>query len=76
MDVFRDLYQQLIIDHNQNPRNFRELDNPSHHADGQNPLCGDSLSVYVKEKNGIVEDVSFIGSGCAISKASTLKMPR
>ena len=70
MDVFRDLYQQLIIDHNQNPRNFRELDNPSHHADGQNPLCGDSLSVYVKEKNGIVEEVSFTGSGCAISKAS------
>ncbi|MDP6936339.1 MAG: SUF system NifU family Fe-S cluster assembly protein [Candidatus Marinimicrobia bacterium] len=70
MDVFRDLYQQLIIDHNQNPRNFHELENASHHAEGQNPLCGDALSVYVKEKDGIVEEVSFTGSGCAISKAS------
>ncbi len=70
MDVFRDLYQQLIIDHNQNPRNFHELENASHHADGQNPLCGDALSVFVRENDGIVEEVTFTGSGCAISKAS------
>ena len=70
MDVFRDLYQQLIIDHNQSPRNFHEITDASHHADGQNPLCGDELSVFIKEKNGAIEEISFIGTGCAISKAS------
>ena len=70
MDIFRDLYQQLIIDHNQNPRNFHEITDASHHADGQNPLCGDELSVFIKEKNGAIEEISFIGTGCAISKAS------
>jgi len=70
MDIFRDLYQQLIIDHNQSPRNFHEITNASHHADGQNPLCGDELSVFIKEKNGAIEEISFIGTGCAISKAS------
>ena len=70
MDIFRDLYQQLVIDHNQSPRNFHEITNASHHADGQNPLCGDELSVFIKEKNGAIEEISFIGSGCAISKAS------
>ena len=70
MDVFRDLYQQLIIDHNQSPRNFHEIMDASHHADGQNPLCGDELSVFIKEKNGAIEEISFIGTGCAISKAS------
>ena len=69
-DIFRDLYQQLIIDHNQNPRNFHEITDASHHADGQNPLCGDELSVFIKEKNGAIEEISFIGTGCAISKAS------
>ena len=70
MDIFRDLYQQLIIDHNQSPRNFHEITDASHHADGQNPLCGDELSVFIKEKNGAIEKISFIGTGCAISKAS------
>jgi len=70
MDIFRDLYQQLIIDHNQSPRNFHEITDASHHADGQNPLCGDELSVFIKEKNGAIEEISFIGTGCAISKAS------
>ena len=70
MDVFKDLYQQLIIDHNQNPRNFRRLDNANHSADGHNPLCGDEITVYIKEKDGYIEDIAFIGSGCAISKAS------
>ena len=49
MDIFRDLYQQLIIDHNQNPRNFYEITDASHHADGQNPLCGDELSIFINE---------------------------
>ena len=70
MDVFKDLYQQLIIDHNQNPRNFRKLNTASHSADGYNPLCGDVITVSLIEKNGIIEDIAFMGSGCAISKAS------
>ena len=70
MDVFRDLYQQLIIDHNQNPKNYHELEHASHSADGHNPLCGDEISVFFIEKDGIIEDIAFMGSGCAISKAS------
>ena len=70
MDIFKDLYQQLIIDHNQNPRNFRKLENASHTADGHNPLCGDEITVSLIEKNGIITDITFMGSGCAISKAS------
>ena len=70
MDVFRDLYQQLIIDHNQNPKNYHELENASHSADGHNPLCGDVITVSFIEKDGIIEDIAFMGSGCAISKAS------
>ena len=70
MDIFKDLYQQLIIDHNQNPQNFRKLENASHTADGYNPLCGDEITVSLIEKNGIIKDIAFMGSGCAISKAS------
>ena len=55
MDVFRDLYQQLIIDHNQNPRNFCKLENASHSADGYNPLCGDEITVSFIEKDSIIE---------------------
>jgi len=74
MDVFRDLYQQLIIDHNKNPQNYRYLENASHSADGHNPLCGDEITVSLIEKNGIIEDITFMGSGCAISKASASMM--
>ena len=70
MDVFKDLYQQLIIDHNQNPHNFRELEDASHSAEGHNPLCGDEITVSFIAKDGIIKDITFIGSGCAISKAS------
>ncbi|SVB86614.1 uncharacterized protein METZ01_LOCUS239468, partial [marine metagenome] len=70
MDVFKDLYQQLIIDHNQNPHNFRELGNASHSAEGHNPLCGDEITVSFIEKDGIIKDITFSGTGCAISKAS------
>ena len=70
MDVFRDLYQQLIIDHNQNPRNYHEIKDANYHADGQNPLCGDELTIYIVEKDGIIIDIAFKGNGCAISKAS------
>ena len=70
MDVIKDLYQQLIIDHNQHPQNFRILENASHSAEGHNPLCGDEITVSFIEKDGIIEDITFLGSGCAISKAS------
>ena len=70
MDVFKDLYQQLIIDHNQNPHNFRELEEASHSAEGHNPLCGDEITISFIAIDGIIEDIAFMGSGCAISKAS------
>ena len=70
MDVFKDLYQQLIIDHNKNPRNYSKLENASHSADGHNPLCGDVITVSLIKRDGIIEDITFMGSGCAISKAS------
>ena len=70
MSDLRDLYQETILDHNREPRNFRKLEGASCHADGYNPLCGDKISVYVKIDQGKVLDVGFIGSGCAISKAS------
>jgi len=70
MDIYKDLYQQLIIDHNQNPRNFSKLENASHSADGHNPLCGDVITVSLIKRGGIIEDIAFMGSGCAISKAS------
>lgn len=71
----RELYQQVILEHNQKPRNFRDMPNATHTAEGYNPLCGDHLNVYlhINEKN-IIEDVSFMGDGCAISKASASMM--
>lgn len=70
MDELRELYQQLILDHNKSPRNFHAMDDPCLSTEGYNPLCGDKLTLYVKIENDIVEDISFLGSGCAISKAS------
>ena len=70
MDIYKDLYQQLIIDHNQNPRNFSKLENASHSSEGHNPLCGDVITVSLIKRDGIIEDIAFMGSGCAISKAS------
>ncbi len=70
MDELRELYQQVILDHNQNPRNYHELKNATHKARGHNPLCGDQLTVYLLMENDVVKDISFVGSGCAISKAS------
>lgn len=74
MSDLRDLYQQVIMDHKKNPRNFREIVDANHMAHGNNPLCGDALVVYVKLKNDVIEDVSFQGSGCAISVASASLM--
>jgi len=70
MDVLRELYQELILDHNQNPRNYGKLDGAIATAEGFNPLCGDRLTLYLRMANDVVEDVRFVGSGCAISKAS------
>lgn len=70
MDDFRELYQQLILDHNQNPRNFKVLEDATHSLDGHNPLCGDRIKVFLKIENDRIAEISFQGSGCAISKAS------
>ena len=74
MSDLRDLYQQVIMDHKKNPRNFREITDANHLAHGNNPLCGDALVVYVKMNGDVIEDVSFQGSGCAISVASASLM--
>jgi nitrogen fixation protein NifU and related proteins len=74
MSELNDLYQEVILDHNKNPRNFRAIENASHTADGHNPLCGDALKVYLNVENDTVTDVAFKGSGCAISKASASMM--
>ncbi|MDP6568355.1 MAG: SUF system NifU family Fe-S cluster assembly protein [Candidatus Marinimicrobia bacterium] len=70
MDDLRELYQELILDHNQNPHNYGEMDDPTATADGFNPLCGDRLTLYLRMSDEVVEDIKFVGSGCAISKAS------
>ena len=70
----KELYQQVILDHNKSPRNFREIENATQHAEGYNPLCGDRLDVYLVVEDGIIKDVSFKGEGCAISKASASVM--
>ena len=74
MSELSDLYQEVILDHNKNPRNFREIEDADNTADGKNPLCGDALRVYVSLDGDTVTDVAFKGSGCAISKASASMM--
>lgn len=70
MSYFNELYQEVILDHNKRPRNFGELPEADCHADGNNPLCGDRLTVYLKLNGKTVTDVRFKGAGCAISTAS------
>lgn len=74
MSELSDLYQEVILDHNKNPRNFREISDADSQADGNNPLCGDALRVYVSMDGDAISDVAFKGSGCAISKASASMM--
>jgi nitrogen fixation NifU-like protein len=74
MSDLRDLYQDLILDHTKRPRNFGPLENANCRADDHNPLCGDKLTVFVDLENGVVKDVRFQGSGCAISTASASMM--
>lgn len=74
MSELSELYQQVILDHNKKPRNFRKLESANHSAEGFNPLCGDHLTVYLKLEEGSVKEISFEGSGCAISKAAASMM--
>ncbi|MGQ0732431.1 MAG: Fe-S cluster assembly sulfur transfer protein SufU [Acidobacteriota bacterium] len=74
MSDLTELYQEVILDHNRRPRNFRALEAASRHQEGYNPLCGDRLTVYVSLDRDRIADVSFQGSGCAISKASASLM--
>lgn len=73
MDL-RDLYQEVILDHNRNPRNFHTMEDASSEAEGFNPLCGDKLSLFLKIQNNKIIDASFTGCGCAISTASASLM--
>ena len=74
MSELSELYQQVILDHNKKPRNFRKLENPDRSAEGYNPLCGDQLTVYVNLTDDSVREIAFEGSGCAISKAAASMM--
>ncbi len=74
MSELSDLYQEVILDHNRRPRNFRTIDTPSRVREGYNPLCGDRLTLYVRLEHDRITDVAFQGTGCAISKASASLM--
>ena len=74
MTELRELYQQIILDHNKNPRNFGKIDAANRVREGYNPLCGDHLHVYLHVAGDTIADISFEGSGCAISKASASLM--
>ena len=74
MSELRELYQTTILDHNRKPRNFRVPEHVNRKADGHNPLCGDKVTVYLDVEDGLVKDVGFQGSGCAISTASASLM--
>jgi nitrogen fixation protein NifU and related proteins len=74
MSELSDLYQEVILDHNRRPHNFRVIDPASATQEGYNPLCGDRLTLYIQLADGVIADVAFQGSGCAISKASASLM--
>ena len=74
MPELQDLYQQIILDHNKNPRNYRELPNATRKVEGYNPLCGDHYTVFLELDGETIKDIGFTGNGCAISKASASVM--
>ncbi len=74
MSALRELYQEVILDHNKSPRNFRAMENASRKVDGFNPLCGDHYTIYLAMDKDTILDISFQGNGCAISKASASVM--
>lgn len=70
----KDLYQDIIVDHNRSPRNFHALEPADRTAEGYNPLCGDKLKLFLRLRDDVIEEAAFLGSGCAISTASTSLM--
>lgn len=74
MSNLSELYQNVILEHNRSPRNYRVMDDADRKADGHNPMCGDQLTVWLRMRGNVIEDVSFRGAGCAISKASASLM--
>ncbi len=74
MSELRELYQEVILDHNRKPRNFGRLDGANRTAEGYNPLCGDQVRIYLDVEAGVIRDIRFEGSGCAISKAAASMM--
>jgi nitrogen fixation NifU-like protein len=74
MSELRDLYQQVILDHHRKPRNFRILPEATRTAEGYNPLCGDRISIFLDLTDGLIHDIAFQGSGCAISRAAASMM--
>lgn len=74
MSDLRALYQEIILDHNKNPRNFKKIEGANRTLEGYNPLCGDHYTLYMNVENGAITDIAFVGSGCAISKASASVM--
>ncbi len=74
MSELRDLYQEVILDHSKNPRNFKRMETANRTAVGYNPLCGDKMTLFLTVENGVIVDASFQGSGCAISTASASMM--
>ena len=69
-----DLYQEILLEHNSKPHNFKKVEEATQTADGYNPLCGDQITLYLKVVDGLIDDVGFQGSGCAISRASASMM--
>ncbi len=74
MDDLQELYQEVILDHNKHPKNYGRLEKNNCTAEGYNPLCGDRVQLFLQVEEGVIKDISFIGSGCAISKASASMM--
>jgi len=74
MDELKELYQEIILDHNKYPKNYGEPENYNHTSEGYNPLCGDRLNIYLQIEDDKIEDIRFVASGCAISKASASVM--
>jgi nitrogen fixation NifU-like protein len=72
--MINELYQEIILDHSKRPRNFRRLPDANRKAEGYNPLCGDRCKVFVKEQDGLIEQIGFEGAGCAISTSSASLM--
>jgi len=74
MSELKALYQEVILDHNKNPRNFKRIEDADCSVDGYNPLCGDHYTIFLKMNDEIISEIAFVGSGCAISKASASVM--